>query len=125
MSEETLNKEQKQNARMSADKTEGLKRLERSVRSLRDPGTYEESISKFQQELEDLQSARENEIAGCKKMKEDVLREFNHFVEAFSSLMTYQDKVLKDLHDYKDYQEEYKVELSKEDKEIVSSGRRK
>lgn len=110
---------------MSADKREGLERLEKSVRTLRDPGTYEESISKFQQELEELQSARENEIAGCKKMKEDVLREFNHFVEAYSSLMTYQDKVLKDLHDYKDCQEEYKIELSKEDKEIVSSGRKK
>jgi len=106
---------------MYGEKQQHLKTLEGNVQSLQDPGSFERSIQQYQQQLIELESLQKQKQEGYIAIKEDVLKEFNDFMQTYAALMGYQDKVLQNLKDYKDKHEDYNIVLSEKEKEMLSS----
>ena len=95
--------------------------MEENVRSLQDPGSLQTSIEKYQRQHIELESSRKQKQEDYAAIKEDVLKEFNDFMQAYATLMDYQEKVLQDLKEYKNNHRDYKIVLSERETEMLAS----
>jgi len=105
---------------MLEERNNDLRALEQMVNSLRDPGSFESSISQYQRQLDELESLRKEQQNSSLSIKQAVLQEFNDFMQAYAELRAYQEKALKEMKDYKDNRKCYVVDLSAEDQDLLS-----
>lgn len=68
-----------------------------------------------------MESSRKQKQEDYAAIKEDVLKEFNDFMQAYATLMDYQEKVLQDLKEYKNNHRDYKIVLSERETEMLAS----
>ena len=96
-----------------------MKSLQENIQSLQDPGSFESSIKEYQEQLEGLEIERKRKQEGYSSLKDDVIKEFNDFMRTYAELMAYQDKVLRELKDYKDEPQDYEIKLLEKEKEML------
>jgi len=119
--EETFLREQKEHETALSIRSKEIAELEEKVYNLRDPSAIEAVMSKYQSQINELSTMRKKHQEDNLARKQSVLIEFNQALRICSEYKAYREKELVSLQKYVSGKEEFDVELSQEEKKIVSS----
>lgn len=94
--------------------------MEEKVETLRDPSAVETVMSKYQSQINDLESLCKKHQEGNLARKQAVLSKFNHALRVCSDYKMYIEKELNSLDKYLKGKQEFDVTLTEDEKDLLS-----
>lgn len=104
---------------MLAGKLNDLDILRQKVVSLQDHESLERSLTQYCEEMKDLEIKRKEYQDVAYSTKQAVLKEFTDFIVFCTDLKDFQDKALRELQEYIEYQDPFVIVLSPSDEELL------
>lgn len=119
--EEMFDVEKNEHEKTLSGKLKEIEMKEERIESLRDPAAFENSFAQCQQRHQDLEGRRNMNLDRYAMIKKGVLNEFNDAMQLVAAHKEYESNALRELKQNLNASQTYKVELSPEEEELLST----